>query len=80
MTPEQVERREQIIFKRVHNPEYPVIKAERAGYTDDWCRPIAVGEDGSIYVDVNLGSGQEAWHTTSDEGEPDSPIQLDLDS
>lgn len=46
------------------------------GKSDYWDRPIYVDDRGRKYVDVNLGDKEEiAIHTTSRDGEPDTPVK-----
>ena len=45
------------------------------GQSDDWSRPVYKDQNGRIYVDINLGNGTPAIHSTSDEGEPEFPVR-----
>lgn len=45
------------------------------GQSDEWSRPVYKGQDGKIYVDINLGNGTPSIHSVTDEGEPDMPIR-----
>jgi hypothetical protein len=45
--------------------------------TDGWSRPVYEDEDGRIWKDVNLGSGEPYLHRVCNddfEGEPDMPL------
>ena len=44
------------------------------GQSDEWSRPVYKGQDGKIYVDINLGNGTPSIHSVTDEGEPNIPI------
>ena len=45
------------------------------GHSDEWSRPVYKGNDGKIYVDINLGNGTPSIHSVTDEGEPDMPVR-----
>ena len=55
-----------------------VVRVEDLG-NDEWSRPqLRNIETGAIYVDINCGDGEPDWHTTTDEGEPQSRIRKDV--
>lgn len=45
------------------------------GQTDEWSRPVYTDQAGRDYVDINLGNGELAIHSITDDGEPDVPIR-----
>lgn len=49
---------------------------------DDWDRPVYKDEDGTLWKDINLGSGTPYFHSSSDgtfDGEPDMPMTGDYE-
>jgi len=56
--------------------ETEMVKLEFLGF-DDWDRPVYQDESGKLWKDVNLGNGEPALYSVSDndfEGEPDMPF------
>ncbi len=55
-----------------------MIKAKLLNRTDSWDRPLAIDKQGHIYCDITLGTDYPQWHTITDKGEPNYPVNIEI--